>query len=141
MYIKNSIYMYLEKKNEEDKMNEKRDKYLPIGSVVLLKDGKKRIMITGFCVIPDNNRQKMFDYTGCLFPEGSIDSKQSLMFDHNQIDKIFFIGLEDEEERQFKKKLSDAIVGGAIEKALNKAPIQNNSVQNQQDTNNIRISE
>jgi len=25
-----------------------REKYLPIGSVVLLKDAKKRVMITGF---------------------------------------------------------------------------------------------
>ena len=29
-------------------MNEKFEKYLPIGSVVLMKEAKKRIMITGY---------------------------------------------------------------------------------------------
>lgn len=88
---------------------ENREKYLPIGSVVLLKNGKKRIMITGFCIVPKEDSSKIFDYTGCLFPEGVIDSKQSLMFNHSDIDKIFFIGLDDSEEQEFKKKLKEVI--------------------------------
>ena len=78
------------------------EKYLPIGSVVILKTGKKRIMITGFMVKSDKN---IFDYSGCLFPEGIIDSNQNLLFNHDQIEHIYFIGLNDEEEREFKAKL------------------------------------
>ena len=33
---------------------EELKKYLPIGTVVLLKGGQKRLMITGFCSIPVN---------------------------------------------------------------------------------------
>ena len=84
------------------------EKYLPIGSVVLLKNGKKRIMVTGFVIkTPDNDR--VFDYSGCLFPEGIIDSKQNLLFNHEQIEHIYFIGLNDEEEREFKSKLKESM--------------------------------
>ena len=118
--------------------NEKRDNYLPLGTVVLLKNGKKRLMITGFCLVPDDDKTKVFDYTGCLFPEGVINSKQSLMFNHDQIEKIYFVGLEDEEEKQFKKKLNEAIANGGLEKITSKT--QNGNSQPQV-TNEIRISE
>ena len=41
----------------------KNEKYLPIGTVVLLKEGKKRVMITGFCIKPEEDKNKMFDYS------------------------------------------------------------------------------
>lgn len=86
-------------------MIEKYQKYLPIGSVVLLKDAKKRIMITGFCIIPKENDNQMFDYSGCLYPEGLISSDQTAVFNHDQIERIFCLGYSDEEEKQFKEKL------------------------------------
>ena len=46
-------------------------KLLPIGTVVYLKDGKKPLMIIGFCAMSDS---KVFDYSGCLYPEGVISS-------------------------------------------------------------------
>lgn len=81
-------------------------KFLPLGTVVLLKNAKKRVMITGFCVISEENK-RVFDYTGCVYPEGVLTSKQSLVFDHDQIEKIFAIGYSDDEEKEFKKKLVD----------------------------------
>ena len=35
-----------------------REKYLPIGTVVLLKGGRKRAMITGFCSVAQENQEK-----------------------------------------------------------------------------------
>lgn len=84
-------------------------KYLPLGTVVLLKDAEKRIMITGFCSIDQGNDKKMYDYCGCLYPEGSISSKQVLLFDHNQIDKIYYMGYRDNEEIEFKKNLVNLV--------------------------------
>ena len=49
------------------------EKYLPIGTVVMLKGGTKRIMITGFCSIEENTKEKMWDYSGCLYPEGFLE--------------------------------------------------------------------
>lgn len=82
------------------------EKYLPIGTVVMLKGGKKRLMITGFCSIADENEQKVYDYNGCAFPEGIIKSDRNFLFDHSQIEKVYHLGLSDEEEKKFKNKLN-----------------------------------
>jgi len=68
------------------------NKYLPIGSVVLLKEGKKRVMIYGVKQIATKNKEE-YDYIACLFPEGNIDSEHTYIFNHDQIDRIFFIGM------------------------------------------------
>ena len=83
-----------------------REKYLPIGSVVLLKEAKKRVMVTGFVAQSNETGDKVFDYMGCLYPEGIISSEQNLLFNHDQIDKIFYLGYSDEEEKDFKIKLN-----------------------------------
>ena len=112
-------------------MNNSQNKYgrfLPIGTVVLLKGAKKRLMITGFCSLGDKDKKRAYDYSGCLFPEGIITSNQIALFDHSQIEKIFHIGYSDEEEKQFKASL----ISGLKELVSNKK-ITNN-VNN---TNNI----
>lgn len=95
---------------------EKYSKFLPIGTVVLLKEGKKRIMITGFCATSnENGNNKQYDYCGVLYPEGVISLKQTLLFNHEQISKIYHMGLyNDQEERQFKAKLEKFISNSKI---------------------------
>lgn len=83
------------------------EKYLPIGTVVLLKNAEKRLMITGFCISAEDTPDKIFDYSGCLYPEGIITSKQTFLFNHNQITKIYHFGLRDEEEQELQKKLKE----------------------------------
>ena len=80
-------------------------KYLPIGSVVLLKNATKRLMVTGFLVSSKEFPEKVFDYSGCLYPEGIITSEQTALFDHEQIEKIYATGFSDSEEESFKAKL------------------------------------
>ena len=86
-----------------------REKFLPIGTVVLLKGGRKRAMITGFCSVAQENPEKIYDYSGCVYPEGYLSSNQVCLFDHNQIDKVFFLGFEDDEEKVFKDKLNKIV--------------------------------
>ena len=81
------------------------EKYLPIGTVCMLKDGKKRVMITGFCTIPDDDKNKMYDYNGCLYPEGVITTNQTIVFNHDMIDKIYYMGYIDNDEKEFQNKL------------------------------------
>ena len=83
------------------------EKYLPIGTVVLLKDAEKRLMITGFCTSSEDDVEKVYDYSGCLYPEGIISSKQTFLFNHNQITKIFHFGLRDEEEQKLQEVLKN----------------------------------
>lgn len=89
----------------------KYEKYLPLGSVVILKGATKRIMITGYCPInkSDDTSNKVFDYSGCLYPEGFIASDKILMFNHSQIERIFCIGYSDEEQKQFVINLKKII--------------------------------
>ena len=90
-------------------MKQKYEKYLPVGSVVLLSGGTKRLMITGFCIVPNDDKSKIFDYSGCLYPEGVISSDQVALFNHDQIKTIYAIGYSDDEEKQFKEKLKNKI--------------------------------
>lgn len=89
----------------------KYGKYLPIGTVVMLRNGKKRVMINGFCPTANNNGEtKSYDYCGVVYPEGVITMKETLLFDHSQISKIYHMGLaNDEEEKAFKRKLKELV--------------------------------
>ncbi|EKN66657.1 hypothetical protein BABA_14407 [Neobacillus bataviensis LMG 21833] len=79
------------------------DKYLPIGSVVLLEGGTKRVMIYGRRQ-QELNTKKIWDYIACLYPEGNINEQYMYLFNHDQIEKIYFIGYQDEEEFEFLKE-------------------------------------
>lgn len=85
------------------------EKYLPLGTVVLLNGGEKRVMITGFVSMSPDTGERVFDYSGCLFPEGFYDYNEVLVFDHHQIAKVFHKGLVDEEELNFKKNLVESV--------------------------------
>ena len=100
-----------EVKELKDKM-EKGEKFLPIGTVVMLEGGSKRVMISGFCAIEQNNTEnkKVWDYSGCMYPEGFLDSKQTCLFNHEQIKEVYHLGLaDDEEEKSFKTKLNELV--------------------------------
>lgn len=85
------------------------EKFLPIGTVVMLKGGTKRVMITGFCSMEESKSEKIWDYSGCMYPEGFLSSNQTCLFDHEQIEKIYYLGLIDDEEEEFKKKLNELL--------------------------------
>lgn len=76
------------------------DKYLPIGSVVLLKNGRKKIMIYGRKQMHVETGEE-WDYLACLYPEWNINEEFMYLFNHDQIDKVYYLGYEDEEEKRF----------------------------------------
>ena len=86
-----------------------KKEFLPVGTVVLLKGGSKRLMITGFCMLDKSNQEIMYDYCGCLFPEGMISSDQTALFNNDQIEKIYHLGLQDDDEAKFKEQLAKII--------------------------------
>ena len=47
---------------------------LPLGSIVLLNNGSKKLMITGYLVSTPEYPDHIFDYCGCMYPEGTIRS-------------------------------------------------------------------
>jgi len=86
----------------------KAEKYLPVGTVVKLINGTKKAMITGFASTGDTDN-KVYDYNGCLYPEGFLSSNQVCLFNHNQIETIYFLGYVDEDEKCFKEELNKVI--------------------------------
>lgn len=89
--------------------NQIGEKFLPIGTIVLLKGGTKRLMITGFCVTTEERKDEVWDYVGCLYPEGVLSTTTNCVFDHAQISKVLYSGLVDEEEKEFKQKLFESL--------------------------------
>lgn len=94
------------------------DKYLPLGSIVLLKGGKKRLMISGYATIDINKKDKMFDYCGCLYPMGVLSTDQNFLFDHEQIEKIYSLGYVDDEAKEFLRQLKENLTEENIKKIL-----------------------
>lgn len=84
-------------------------KLLPIGSVVMLEGGKKEVMITGFYIVSASDPNTVYDYSGCLFPEGIVSSEQNLVFNHKQIVNVLYMGYKNDKEREFKKDLQEAL--------------------------------
>ena len=93
---------------------------LPIGSVVLLENGKKTVMITGFFASVRNSSDKIYDYCGCPYPEGTIKSDLTLMFDHNQIVQVLHKGLVNDEHTGFIKGLFDYISSSEVDEKIGK---------------------
>ena len=86
-------------------MNNIGEKYLPLGTVVLLEGGTKRVMITGFATASSDDPDLIYDYAGCMYPQGFITSNQTVLFDHDQIQKIYHFGLIDPEWVEFQSNL------------------------------------
>ena len=77
---------------------------LPIGSVIILRGAKKKLMIFGVRQMNMESR-KEFDYIGVLYPEGNVGGKSQIMFNHEDIEDVFYRGYDDEERAEFLSKL------------------------------------
>ena len=111
------------------------EKYLPIGTVVRLRDGKKNLMIIGFMTDSSQTNNKVYDYIGVLYPEGVLSTDMNFLFDHNQIEEVLFKGYVTEEEITFKKRLIEFANHGTIDGKIiddNSMNVQGNVSQSHQ---------
>ncbi len=79
---------------------------LPIGTVVLLKNGEKRLMIAGIKQMDTEDTSKEYDYYGVMYPEGHVGENFQYLFNHEDIAEIYFKGFEDEERERFLDQLA-----------------------------------
>lgn len=86
----------------------KMEGLLPIGSVVLLGESAKRMMVIGY-LQQENDTNKIWDYVGIPFPEGYMGSERTYLFNHGQIGRLFSIGYQDEEQFSFSAHLETAV--------------------------------
>lgn len=79
---------------------------LPIGTVVMLKNAKKPLMIFGIKQLASEKPDEEYDYIGVLYPEGNMGTQFQYLFNHDDIEKILFTGYETEERQEFLEELS-----------------------------------
>ncbi len=86
-----------------------KDNFLPIGSIVKLKDVDKKVMVIGFCSMAKDGSGKVFDYAGCFYPEGYMAADKTCLFNNADVEEIIDRGFVDPEEKDFKIKLNSLI--------------------------------
>ncbi|ALC52006.1 MULTISPECIES: DUF4176 domain-containing protein [Bacillus cereus group] len=81
----------------------------PIGSIVILKEGTKKLMIFGRKQQVETDEIRKFDYMGCPYPEGYINPDFTYLFNHDDIQEVVSTGYEDQEERTFQENVLSKI--------------------------------
>ena len=84
------------------------DYLLPIGSIVLLKGGAKKLMIIGIKPVKEDEPDRVYDYIGVVYPEGFIGNEYNFLFDHDNITDVVFRGYENPERKEFIEFLTAA---------------------------------
>ena len=85
------------------------EKFLPIGTVCKLKGAEQKVAVTGFCMKNENQPDKIFDYVACYYPQGIYDQNKNILFDHDQIERVEYLGYINEEEKAFKQKVKEIL--------------------------------
>ena len=109
------------------------EKYLPIGTIVILKTAKRKLMITGYLPVSTlDGKTEVYDYSGCLFPDGILNSDELGLFNHDQIEKVFYNGYVNEESSEYlnnMKNINKDEILKEIENDLKNAENNNNEIE------------
>lgn len=81
---------------------------LPIGSVIMLREAKKAVMIYGIKQRDTEDPEKEYDYIGVLYPEGNIGPDFQYLFNHEDIVEVLFKGYETDELKEFLNTIAEA---------------------------------
>ena len=87
---------------------------LPIGSVVVLKDGEIPIMVTGFCQVTLNNEGEpgeLYDYVGVPYPAGFTRVDEMVQFDHDAVERVLAIGFINEDMLNYMPRIQEIVDG------------------------------
>ncbi|MDR2591054.1 MAG: DUF4176 domain-containing protein [Oscillospiraceae bacterium] len=86
--------------------------FFPIGTVVMLEGGEKRLMIYGILPI-NSDDNKTYDYIGCFYPEGFIDNDHCYLFNNEDIERVEYLGYVDVEQQEFRAKVAEMLTSQA----------------------------
>ena len=78
---------------------------LPIGSVVLLKDATKKLVIIGELQV-NAEQNKMYEYLAVPYPEGYLVADNNYLFNQGDINDIIFRGYTNPERDIFNEALN-----------------------------------
>lgn len=81
--------------------------FLPIGSVVGLKDSDAFVMIAGYMPTGPARPGYVWDYSGFKFPLGYVNDNEIYCFDQDQIEQVFALGYQDAEQFAFSRYMEE----------------------------------
>lgn len=82
------------------------EKYLPIGTIVKLKDVPTKGMIISYLVFSEKDAGgKVFDYGACPYPVGMVEANKIGAFNHEDIEEVLHMGYIDDDEKDMVKLL------------------------------------
>ncbi len=82
-------------------------RYLPIGSIVKLKNNNKTLMITGYYSVEYKHDLEIYDYSGCAYPEGVMIKSSYCSFNQSDIARILFEGYKSIEYTKLTDNLNN----------------------------------
>ena len=82
-------------------------RYLPIGSVIRLKDSSACTMIAGYLPTGPARPGYVWDYSGFKFPLGYVKDDEIYCFDQDQIEEVLALGYQDSEQFAFSRSLEE----------------------------------
>lgn len=82
---------------------------LPLGTVVSLNGMEHRIMILGYARFKEGDTSHVYDYIGCNFPEGFVGVDKTMIFDHESITSLYYLGYNNAESAQFIQKVVETV--------------------------------
>lgn len=100
------------------------DKYLPIGTVCTVRNSNKKLMVISYFSLEYNGNVKMYDYKGCVYPEGLLLPSQTVSFNHEDIENIEYMGYQNDQYQVFNNTLTREEVGEAV--SYEQKPIMTN---------------
>ncbi len=80
-------------------------KFLPIGSICTIKASNRKVMIMGYFALDYTEKVKLYDYQGCIYPEGTLGSNR-ICFNHGDILTIEYMGYKNADFELLNKKLN-----------------------------------
>lgn len=89
--------------------NELDEILLPIGTVCKLKEDNELVMIIGQYFI-DEEANIASDYIACLYPYGAKSSDKNILFNHDSIEKIYYMGYSDDDELNYRMWLINKLI-------------------------------
>lgn len=82
--------------------------YLPLGSIVLLKEGKQKVVVIGRGLQVQSTGKKIvfFDYVGVPYPQG-LTGDRAMYFNNDMISKVVYEGYKDKEDKMITDLINE----------------------------------
>ncbi len=98
-------------------MNNTNEQILPIGTVIITKDGNIPLMIVSRgALFEKDGKVGYFDYSAVPYPTGITDGEEFAFFNREDVESIIFFGYINSDEQLFAENYDELISKSEYEK-------------------------